>query len=248
MKTWMIVAATLAAGTAYADRLELMTQGAAKSNAGDHGAAITLYEQAYVEDPDPLLLPVIASEYRLAGLAADAIHYYCEYLKKQPKGSQAAYVTSQVIALRDELFQPVAKDRVCEAPKPVRVDFLTPRRERAAKPRMSKREIAGIASGTLGLASLAVSLYYGQRANDVSNELSNHTPSEPWPSDIADIEARGERYEDRQRLFLLAGGAALVTGGILYFTGRSDRVSSETAVIAPTVSPNGAGISFARGF
>ena len=38
------------------------------------------------------------------------------------------------------------------------------------------------------------------------------------------------------------------TGGILYFTGRASRLSSERAIITPTVSPGGAGISFARGF
>jgi tetratricopeptide (TPR) repeat protein len=247
MKTGILLAATLVAGTAYAerDRLDLMTQGAAKSNAGDHAGAIALYEQAYLTEPDPLLLPILASEYARAGLANDALHYYCQYLKVQPKGTQAAYATSQVIALRTQIGQPVAKDGVCDAPRPVRIDFVTPRK---SKPGMSRREMAGIASVAVGVASLVASVAYGMEAKSVSDQIADHSANEPWPDDIGALEDRGQRYEDRSKLLLVAGGAALVTGGILYFTGRANRLSSEQAVITPTVSPGGAGISFARGF
>jgi hypothetical protein len=250
MKT-LIVAATLVASTsAYAerDRFDFMSEGAAKSNAGDHGAAIALFEQAYIYEPDPALLPILASEYRAAGLPLDAIHYFCEYLKVQPKGVQAVFATNQVFAIRAELGERAGKDRVCEAATPMRVDFATPRRAPRGTPSTSKRELAGIASAAVGVASLTASLYYGLEARSVSNQLSNHNATTPWPNDIQALEARGERYESRSKLFMLAGGAALVTGGILYFTGRSDRLSSEKAIIAPTVSPDGAGISFARGF
>jgi hypothetical protein len=250
MKTGILLAATLVASTAHAerDRLDLMTEGAAKSNAGDHAGAIALYEQAYLSEPDPILLPILASEYARAGLTNDALHYFCEYLKVEPKGTQAAYATGQVIALRTQIGQPVARERVCEAPKPVRIDFVTPRRAPRDKPGMSRREMAGIATGAVGAVSLIASVAYGMEASSISNQLENHPTNQPWPDNIGALEARGQRYEDRSKLFLLAGGAALVTGGILYFTGRADRLSSETAIITPTVSPSGAGISFARGF
>ena len=249
MKTWIGLGIMLVATTASAerDRLDLMTEGAAKSNAGDHAGAIALYEQVYIQEADPMLLPIIASEYRRVGAQLDAVHYFCEYLRRQPKGAQAAFAASQVVAIRGELGQPVSGKDVCEAPKPVRVDFA-PRKAPAKKPSgMSKREIAGIASAAVGAVSLTASVIYGRKASAISSDISNHPSNEPWPSDIQELEARGERYEHRQQQFLLAGAAAIVTGGILYFTGRSDRLSSET-VIAPTVSPGGAGISFARGF
>lgn len=250
MKTRTAFALILVASTAYAERdhLDLLSEGAAKSNAGEHGAAIALYERAYLYDPDPLLLPILASEYARAGLPVDAIQYFCEYLKKQPRGTQSAYAAKQVIALRSQLGQSIAKDRVCEAPKPVRVDFLTPRRAREPRPGMSKREMAGIASAAVGIASLTASVLYRIEAKSISDDISNHSPTEPWADNIQALEARGQRYEDRSQLALLVGGAALVTGGILYFTGRANRVSSETAIIAPTVSRDSAGISFSRGF
>ena len=251
MKTWLAVLAIgVVAGTAHAerDRVDLIGEGAAKSNAGDHAAAIALYEEAYLNDPDPALLPILATEYRHVGLPNDAITYFCQYLTAQPKGSQATYARSQVIAIRGELGQRISNDRVCETPRPVQVDFLTPRPSREpSRPSMSKREIAGIASATLGAASLAVAVYYGAKAKSISDDITSHGTNESWPENIGALEARGQRYESRQNMFLLVGGAAIVTGGILYFVGRADRLSSET-IVAPTVSSSGAGISFTRGF
>src|SRR6188508_550676 len=134
MKTWIGLGIMLLATTASAerDRLDLMTEGAAKSNAGDHAGAIALYEQVYIQEADATLLPIIASEYRRAGSQIDAVHYFCEYLHREPKGAQAAFAASQVIAIRGELGQPVSGKDVCEVPKPVRVDFA-PRRAPAKK-------------------------------------------------------------------------------------------------------------------
>jgi hypothetical protein len=176
MKTGILLAATLVvASTAHAerDRMELMTEGAAKSNARDHAGAIALYEQAYLNEPNPMLLPILASEYARAGLPNDALHYFCHYLKVQPRGSQAVYATSQVIALRAQIGQPVSKDRVCDAPRPVRIDFVTPRRAPRDKPGMSKREMAGLATAAAGAVSLVASSHrQWRRVAPVSRSLA----------------------------------------------------------------------------
>ena len=217
-----------------------MGNGAALSNAGDHAAAIALFEQAYLWEPDDALLPIIGTEYRMAGLPIDAISYFCQYITTNPNGNQLAYATTQVRSIRAELGQTVTGN-VCAEPAPTRVDF---REKKQPKKSMSKREMAGIATAAFGLASATVGVYYGFEARSISNSISNHSPAEAWPEDISAIEHRGERYESREKLFLIGGAAALVTGGILYFTGRSDR----EAMVAPTVSASGAGISYARGF
>src|SRR5262245_24005913 len=97
MKTLTAVLAVAAmASTAHADRMEDMTNAAAKSNAGDHGGAIALYEKAYLDGADPALLPIIGTEYRKAGLPTDAIDRFCKYLAVQPKGEQAPFSAMQV--------------------------------------------------------------------------------------------------------------------------------------------------------
>jgi hypothetical protein len=240
MKTWLAVLAIGVVGTAQAERLELVSQAAAKSNAGDHAAAIALYTKAYVEEQDPQLLPILATEYRKAGMPSDALASFCQYLVEQPKGPQAPYAASQVIAIRRELGLPVANTDVCAVPHPVRIDTL-PRR---AKPGMSKREIAGIASAAAGIAGLFAGVYYGFEARSISHDISSHAPGDAWPANIQDLEDRGQRAERLQNTFLLVGGAALVTGGVLYFTGRSAREQ----LVTPTLSPGSVGISFSRGF
>lgn len=248
MKTLTAVfAIACAASVAHAQSDgSLLAEAAAKSNAGDHAAAIALYEQAYFADLDPSLLPILATEYRRAGLPQDAMDYFCHYLSTSPKGEQAAYSTAQVIAIRAELGQ---KGRVCDAPPPMRVDFVTPRQKKPATKRgMSKREMAGIGAAAIGIASLTLGVHYGLEARSISNDISNHPANQVWSDDIQEIEARGERAERLQNRFLIVGGAALVTAGVLYFTGRADRLASEKYVIAPAVTHDGAGISFARGF
>lgn len=244
-----VLAVVLCAGSvvhAETDRAQLLAEAAAKSNAGDHAAAIALFERAYFEDLDPSLLPILATEYRRAGLPLDAMGYFCHYLSTAPKGPEAAYTTAQVIQIRSELGQ---KGRVCDAPKPTRVDFVTPRNKpQRREGKMSKREIAGVATAAFGLVSLGVGVYYGLEARAISNQISSHPQNEAWPDDISELEARGERYESRQNKLLLVGGAALVTAGVLYFTGRAHRLSEETLLVAPSITDGGAGISFARGF
>jgi hypothetical protein len=243
MKTLMaVLAVALAASSATADpdRLGAMGNGAALSNAGDHAAAIALFEQAYLWEPDDALLPIIGTEYRQAGLPIDAISYFCQYINTNPNGALLPYATTQVRSIRTELGQTVTGE-VCAEPAPTRVDF---REKKQPAKNMSKREIAGIATAAFGVVSAAAGVYYGVRAREISDSISNQSPGEAWPDNIQALEDRGKRYEDRQKLFLLGGAAAIVTGGILYFTGRHDR----EAMIAPTVSADGAGISFARGF
>src|SRR5436190_24335864 len=80
MKTLTAVFAIVcAASVAHADRdrLDLLSEGAARSNAGDHAGAIALFEQAYYADLDPSMLPILATEYRRAGLQQDSMDYFC---------------------------------------------------------------------------------------------------------------------------------------------------------------------------
>lgn len=246
-----VVVVALAASTAAAerDRLSVLAEAAARSNAGDHAGAIALYERAYLAEPDPELLPILASEYRRAGLVLDAKQFFCDYLAAQPKGAQAAFAASQVLAIHAELGEPVVRGRICVRPAPVRVDFAPPRTPARARDRgLSKRELAGVATAVAGLASLGASLYYDARARDIASDITGHDPSTPWSDDIHALQDRGQRFEDRAQWFAIAGGAALVTAGVLYFTGRADRLGEQNLVIAPTASPTGGGISFSRGF
>src|SRR5215831_6649836 len=55
---------------------ELVKSAIAKSQAGDHDAAIELYQQAHMLIPQPLLLSNIGSEYKQQGKKVEAIKYF----------------------------------------------------------------------------------------------------------------------------------------------------------------------------
>jgi hypothetical protein len=66
-----------------------------------------------------------------------------------------------------------------------------------------------------------------------------------------ELAALAERRSDaslRQKLFLGAGGAAFLTGSILYVIGHADRKRAEKAYVAPTLTKGGGGLVFGGRF
>lgn len=98
--------------------------------------------------------------------------------------------------------------------------------------------VAGVVTAAVGLAGLGLGVKFGLDARAASREVSDKPPGEPWdPSDRQRIQ-RGEDAERNMIISLSLGGAALVTGGILYVYGASQRSSGSLAV-RPTATPDG---------
>jgi tetratricopeptide (TPR) repeat protein len=125
-----VVAAVLAAaGPALADgkpptekdrqaASELVKKAIARSQAGDHGAAIKIYLQAYTLVPNSLLLSNIGAEFQQDGMYKEALDYFCKYLEQDPAGTNAPYARSQAKILQRQLGRKRVDDRdVCAAPK-----------------------------------------------------------------------------------------------------------------------------------
>src|SRR3954447_11094662 len=82
---------------------ELVKKAIAKSQAGDHAAAIDIYLQAYTIVPNSLLLSNIGSEVQQEGKPVEALRYFCMYLDKDPTGTNAPYAQSQAKSLQIQL-------------------------------------------------------------------------------------------------------------------------------------------------
>src|SRR5690606_28536963 len=63
---------------------DLVKKAIAKSQSGDHAAAIELYLESYKVIPTPLLLSNIGTEYQSAQKPIEALKYFCMYLKEDP--------------------------------------------------------------------------------------------------------------------------------------------------------------------
>ena len=243
---------------------ELVRKAIARSQAGDHSAAIEIYLQAYTIAPNSLLLSNIGAEYQQSGKPQEALRYFCMYLDKDPSGTNATYATSQAKALQIQLGNKAVDERnVCAAPKveprteprrpirepdpepdPVLVPDKHPTPEvppdegAPASSGRSALSYVGLAAGIAGLAAAGIGVYDGLQAKSLSDQVTNHAPGTPWPNNIQDIQRRGQAYENLQIGFLIAGGVLVTTGVTLFFVGRSDasRRPSDKVTVAPTTS------------
>ena len=246
---------------------ELVKKAIARSQAGDHAAAIEIYLQAYTIVPNPLLLPNIGAEFQQTGKPQEALHYFCLYLEKDPDGTNAAFATSKAKALQIQLGNKnVDDDDVCAPPKPVakkpvkepikepvKEPTREPVKEPAPPPRLpadedtpssgsSTLKYVGLVAGIAGLGAMGVGTYDGIQAKNISDQLTNHPQNTPWPDNVKDLQRRGQAYENLQIGFLAAGGVLVVTGAILYVVGRPDessKRSSDKTTVTVTPTTNG---------
>jgi hypothetical protein len=243
----------------------LVKQAIAKSQAGDHATAIELYLQAYALIPQPLLLSNIGSEYQQEpGKQVEALKYFCKYLEADPTGSNAGYATAQAKALQIQLGNKVDSEDVCKPAKPEpaptppptptdtgsgagsqvtgTTDIAQPPPPPPENHGGNALEYTGLGIAGLGAVSLGVGVYFGLQAKDISDQISNHKTSDPWPANIKQMEADGQSDENKQIGFLIGGGVALAAGTVLYFVGKS-HASSEHVSVVPVVTPNSAGFA-----
>jgi tetratricopeptide (TPR) repeat protein len=97
---------------------DLVKKAIARSQAGDHSAAIDIYLQAYTIVPNSLLLSNIGAEFEKSGKQEEALHYFCLYLENDPNGTNAVYATSQAKQLQAMLgTRHVTDDNMCDPPK-----------------------------------------------------------------------------------------------------------------------------------
>jgi len=236
---------------------ELTVKGIARSDAGDYGAAINLYLQAYAIAPDSVLLSNIGAAFQKSGNPPEALRYFCMYLQKEPSGDNAPYVTSQVKALQLQLGNKTVDDNdVCAPPKPKPEPVAKPPPPPPIDPPAvviahpehgtgdpadlrgpGKLAYVGLASGVVGLAAVGFGLYEGVQAQHITDQINNQPTGMPWPEDIQDIQRRGQDYENRQIGFLIGGGVLVTAGAVLFYLGRSEGSASPTAIrVSPTTN------------
>jgi hypothetical protein len=244
-----IVAMLCIASTAHADT-DLEVRAAAKSAARDHKGAIELYRQAYEVESNPRILTLIGDEWRALGNKREALNYYCSYMYIDAAGDDADHASEQARMLAKLLGRDASTDReACDdkpAQKPVSVTGVDAIGTTLPPPpsRISKREIVGLSMLAAGVGGLGVALYEGREVARVRGAQLVDDPT----VDADALAAKANSHELKQKLWLVGGGATLITGGILYVIGRNDRKSAERAMIAPTATKNSAGVVYGRKF
>jgi tetratricopeptide (TPR) repeat protein len=236
---------------------DLTKQAIAKSQAGDHDKAIELYLQAFEIVPLPVLLSNVGAEYQKLKKPVEALKYFCMYLEKDPTGQSSTFATAQAKLLQIELGNKDVTDAtVCDPPKPkepdpVPVDTTPPvtGTVSTSTDRGKGLRVAGFVAGGAGLAGLGVGIFFGLKAKDISDKISGHDRMMMWPDNIQELEDEGQAHENKQIIFMIAGGALVATGVALYFIGRSRKGGESTSVtLVPTATPEQAGLAITGGF
>lgn len=237
---------------------DLVKQAITKSQAKEHDDAIELYLKAYAIVPLPTLLSNVGAEYRAADKPVEALKYFCMYLEKDPTGTLQTYAKAQARELQDTLGQqeldvcaplPEAKPPIDEGTdEGTGVTGTTGLTATAPTPAAADPgkglKIAGLVTGGVGVVALGAGVLFGLKAKRISDDITNQPVDEMWRTAIDEYEAEGQTAENYQIVSLIAGGA-LVTGGvILYVLGRSKTASAsrEQMTVGPTASADGGGL------
>jgi tetratricopeptide (TPR) repeat protein len=239
--------------------------------AGEYRRAADEYLSAYAFYPDPEFFFNVGRVYRLAGDPQRALRFYERYLELDPNGRGAGAARAQVEALREEIgddAKPQDRDAVRDGEddaRPARDDAnlqtpgpLDPSDPRASVHHTEPRgggsqsvKIAGIATGATGLMSLTASVYFGNRARSLSNEISAWAATNPQAWNESMIIKYGQGQQANTAMLILGGlgVAAVTTGAILYVVGGDVGGSESRGVaIAPSLLPGGAGLSLGGAF
>jgi hypothetical protein len=235
----------------------LVEEAGARSRAGDHAGALALYHEAYELDRVPEVLVQIARAHRQSGATRDALTFFCKYIYIAPAGELADEASSSARAIAAQLGKPTDSDREACATEaaPARrtavaldeggdVDTIAAALVPPAPPRITKREIGGLVALGGALTSMGLAYRETREIAVIRHELAARGPG----TDVEALVARDDAAQLRFKMFLGLGGVALVTGGILYATGRADRKRAERAYLAPSVTKHGGGVVFGGRF
>jgi len=241
---------------------ELVKKAIARSQAGDHLAAIEIYNQANTIAPNSLLLSNIGAEFQQSGMPKEALKYFCMYLEKDPSGTNAPYATSQAKILQRQLGNKRVKERDVCAPKDDEPEPTPPNppappptgtgKHRTGKQETGKQETVvrdtgneplmyvGVTAGIAGIAAAGVGVYFGLKGKSISDEINAHKMNDPWPDNIRELMKEGNRDNSYETTALVASGVLLVTGVVLYVVSRPDgtteRSTDKTVHVTPTTN------------
>lgn len=250
--TLVLVASVASAQDPTAVAREHFSKGTSLFDLGRYKEAAAEYEAAYQAKNDPALLFNIAQTYRLAGENTKAITAYRSYLRHVPKASNREEVKSKIAELQraqeqqerakqgppEGTLRPEEPARKTEATAPAVAPPQPSEPTTGAAPTAPAAEqrrdagrtkrLAGIGVASGGVALLALGGVFVGLASQANGQVLT--------SDgrfSASAEDRRDNYQIANVVCFAVGGAAFVTGVVLWVVGRREPRVQPAAMIQP---------------
>jgi hypothetical protein len=207
---------------------------------GKFAEALEAYKAAYVLAPSPGLLFNLAQAYRLNGDCDDAAWMYRRFLDTDPRDDLRALVNDHLAKLQACMHvgfrTPIETPTVPPAGKggdkampsqPTRPAELVPEPSNAGH----REQAIGTYTMIGGGAALAVAAGFAVEAHSASNDVANAYHGGMRAPDVHAIDDRGQRDATIATVVGIAGGAALITGAVLYGLGRHEERAQHVAIV-----------------
>lgn len=265
----VIVVAAMRPAAADADPAALEQAKAHNRAAESHYAAerypeaIVEYRKAYELVPRPLFIFNVAQAQRLARQYEAAIASYEQFIDLEPSHRLVPEARDHIAeieaALRDRraktepMKQPAAADFAAADNAPAPMEMGEPGAPDAPDSSAgSGLKIGGVAAALLGVVAGGASVYYAIEVEGVERDMASireDNETDPRIQPGGRLDRKGRRYRRNAIAAGIAGGALVVTGGVLYYLGhRADTEQQRRLTVAPTVSPNAAGVQLKVSF
>jgi len=251
---YAVLALALSAASAFADSFVdegagmpvpekarlLADRGRQLQRDGKFAEALEAYKAAYVLAPSPGLLFNLAQAYRLNGDCDDAAWMYKRFLETDPRDDLRALVNDHLqklascthLGFRTNLDVPQreAKAMPSQPSRDGAVVATTP----AAVPDVSRARSEQHAGEYLmigGGVGLAVAAVFAVDAHLAANEVADAYASGVRNPDVRSLDDRGHRDDAITAIAGISGGAALITGAVLYGVGVHSERAQHLAVV-----------------
>jgi tetratricopeptide (TPR) repeat protein len=242
----MVVAARTAAASPTADAERYYNEGQTAYDAKRYDDAIAAWDKSYALSHLPALVYNLAQAHRLHGDCAEALDAYKRFIALDPKSPQRASAEGFIRDLEPcpspvGVEPPPPPPSLPPAPPPAPPPS-PPHPAAVAHPGTGER-VAGIVVAGVGVATAAVGGYFGSQAQTLASQVRAACASGCEYDAIKSKDQQGRSDETLQYVLYAAGGAAIVTGAIVFALGSRKHVETPVAV-APL--PGGAALTWSH--
>ena len=222
---------------------DLHAEGQAAYDRADYEAAVAKWQASYDLSKESALLFNLAQAKRLAGDCLGALATYRRFVAASdadPASEQHQLAEDLALELEGQCSESTA----VSLPKAVDLPDVTPRpNDREPDRERSGRtwKVAGLVTGGVGVATIAVGLGLGHHGATIGDEITVACRvSCDWAA-LEDKDARGRREVAIGKVLDVVGAAAIAGGVVFYYLG------ARQATLAVTPAPGGGGVVSWRG-